>query len=181
MNSESCVINSKIGPLRVVVEWPGVLKRIDFLPEETDEPFAEGDGIPELCRPTVAQLNDYFEGKRTSFDLELDPEGTEFQRTVWAELERIPHGEVISYGEQAKRMKRAASSSRAVGHANGSNPIPIVIPCHRVVAADGKLTGFAGGLWRKVILLEHEGHEVVKERLVRPTWETQGALSLGEE
>lgn len=181
MNSESCVINSKIGPLKVVVEWPGVLKRIDFLPTDTEESFAEGDRIPQLCRPAVTQLEEYFNGTRTTFDLELDPDGTDFQRDVWAELERIPYGEVISYGEQAKRMKRPAGASRAVGHANGSNPIPIVIPCHRVVASDGKLTGFAGGIWRKVILLELEGHEVVKERLVRTTWDAQGALTFGLE
>ena len=103
----------------------------------------------------VAQLQEYFDGARTEFDLPLDPDGTDFQRQAWHELRRIPFGETITYGEQAIRLGDR-NKMRAVGSANGKNPIPIVVPCHRVVGADGKLTGFAGGLDTKAWLLDHE-------------------------
>jgi methylated-DNA-[protein]-cysteine S-methyltransferase len=103
----------------------------------------------------VRQLREYFSGKRTDFDLPLEPQGTPFQRGVWKRLEEIPYGETISYGELAKRVGNP-KASRAVGAANGQNPIPIVIPCHRVIGANGKLTGFGGGLPTKEKLLELE-------------------------
>jgi methylated-DNA-[protein]-cysteine S-methyltransferase len=103
----------------------------------------------------VRQLREYFSGQRTDFDLPLDPQGTAFQRGVWKRLEEIPYGETISYGELAKRVGNP-KASRAVGAANGQNPIPIVIPCHRVIGANGKLTGFGGGLPTKEKLLELE-------------------------
>ena len=103
----------------------------------------------------VKQLGEYFAGKRESFDLKLAPAGTEFQMTVWAELRRIPFGETISYGEIAKRIGRP-SASRAVGAANGRNPIAVIIPCHRVIGAGGKLTGYAHGLELKEKLLSLE-------------------------
>lgn len=103
----------------------------------------------------VRQLGEYFDGARTEFDLPLAPVGTEFQQTAWEALRRIPFGETISYGEQA-RMLGDANKSRAVGAANGKNPIPIVVPCHRVVGRDGRLTGFAGGIEIKAWLLDHE-------------------------
>ena len=100
----------------------------------------------------VRQLREYFAGKRTEFDLPLEPEGTAFQRRVWRRLQEIPYGETISYGELAKRIGNP-KASRAVGAANGKNPIPIVIPCHRVIGANGTLTGFGGGLPIKEALL----------------------------
>jgi methylated-DNA-[protein]-cysteine S-methyltransferase len=103
----------------------------------------------------VSQLDEYFAGTRTEFDLPLDPDGTDFQREAWHELERIPFGETITYGEQATRLGDR-NKTRAVGAANGKNPIPIVVPCHRVVGANGHLTGFAGGLETKAWLLDHE-------------------------
>jgi methylated-DNA-[protein]-cysteine S-methyltransferase len=103
----------------------------------------------------VKQLREYFAGQRADFDLPLAPEGTEFQRTVWRNLRDIPYGETISYGELAKRVGNP-KASRAVGAANGQNPIPIVIPCHRVIGANGKLTGFGGGLPTKEALLALE-------------------------
>jgi len=103
----------------------------------------------------VRQLREYFAGKREQFDLPLHPEGTAFQRGVWRRLQEIPYGETISYGELAKRVGNP-KASRAVGAANGQNPIPIVIPCHRVIGADGKLTGFGGGLPIKEALLTLE-------------------------
>ena len=104
------------------------------------------------------QLGEYFEGKRRSFDLSLAPRGTAFQHAVWKQLRAIPYGETISYGTLARRVGNPRAA-RAVGHANGRNPIAIVIPCHRVIGADGGLVGYAGGLPMKRWLLEHEGAE----------------------
>lgn len=104
---------------------------------------------------TTSQLTAYFDGETTEFDLPLKPEGTPFQMAVWEALQDIPYGETISYGELAKRIGKP-SASRAVGAANGANPLPIVIPCHRVIGADNSLTGFGGGVDIKEFLLEHE-------------------------
>jgi methylated-DNA-[protein]-cysteine S-methyltransferase len=101
------------------------------------------------------QLAEYFAGARASFDLPLAPEGTAFQRRVWDALRAIPFGETIPYAELARRIGRPGSA-RAVGHANARNPLSVVVPCHRVVGSDGKLTGYAGGEARKAWLLDHE-------------------------
>lgn len=101
------------------------------------------------------QLKTYFAGERQAFDVPLDPQGTDFQKKVWQELTRIPFGETISYGALARRIGRP-TASRAVGHANGQNPISILIPCHRVIGATGTLTGYGGGIDRKRWLLDHE-------------------------
>jgi methylated-DNA-[protein]-cysteine S-methyltransferase len=103
----------------------------------------------------VRQLREYFAGQRAEFDLPLAPEGTPFQRSVWRQLQEIPYGETISYGELARRVGNP-KASRAVGSANGANPLPIVIPCHRVIAGDGSLGGFGGGLPTKQTLLALE-------------------------
>jgi methylated-DNA-[protein]-cysteine S-methyltransferase len=103
----------------------------------------------------VRQLDEYFAGERLEFELPLEPNGTPFQRDAWTALQGIPYGETISYGEQARRLGDR-NKSRAVGAANGRNPIPIVVPCHRVVGANGHLTGFGGGLDVKAWLLQHE-------------------------
>ncbi len=110
------------------------------------EPFAEA----------VRQLGAYFAGELTDFDLELAPRGTPFQLSVWRALRRIPYGQTVSYGELARAIGRPRAS-RAVGAANGSNPLPIVVPCHRVIGSTGKLTGFGGGLKTKAALLALEG------------------------
>jgi methylated-DNA-[protein]-cysteine S-methyltransferase len=107
----------------------------------------------------IRQLKEYFASKRTDFDLPLAPGGTEFQLNVWRRLQEIPYGETISYGELAKRVGNP-KASRAVGAANGQNPIPIVIPCHRVIGANGKLTGFGGGLPTKEALLALEARQL---------------------
>ena len=109
----------------------------------------------ELLENCKEQLQNYFSGKSTSFDLPLSPEGTEFQQKVWAELLRIPYGETITYMELAVRLGDP-KCIRAAGTANGKNPIAVVIPCHRVIGAGNKLTGYAGGIWRKKLLLEIE-------------------------
>jgi methylated-DNA-[protein]-cysteine S-methyltransferase len=103
------------------------------------------------------QLAAYFDGELVDFELPLDLHGTEFQRQCWLALATIPYGQTVSYGEQARRLGLGPDAARAVGSANGSNPIPIVLPCHRVIGADGSLTGFGGGLHVKRFLLEHEG------------------------
>ena len=107
-------------------------------------------------RAAVAQLEEYFAGTRRRFDLPLAPRGTEFQRCVWRALTEIPYGRTVSYGELARRIARPGAS-RAVGLANGANPLPIIVPCHRVIGADGSLTGFGGGLPIKRKLLALEG------------------------
>jgi len=119
------------------------------------------NGLPDdssaLLDEAAAQLGAYFAGELTAFDLPLDLEGTEFQRQCWLALATIPYGQTVSYGEQARRLGLGPDAARAVGAANGQNPVPIVLPCHRVIGADGSLTGFGGGLHRKRFLLEHEG------------------------
>jgi methylated-DNA-[protein]-cysteine S-methyltransferase len=110
----------------------------------------------------ITQLEEYFAGARTHFDLPLDPGGTPFQQQAWATLRTIPFGETLTYGEQAAEMGDARKA-RAVGSANGQNPIPIVVPCHRVIGSTGKLTGFAGGLGVKAWLLEHERFTLMRQ------------------
>lgn len=106
-------------------------------------------------RAAIAQLDEYFAGGRRRFDLPLAPRGTDFQRRVWRALSDIPYGKTISYGELARRIGKP-SASRAVGLANGANPLPIVVPCHRVIGSDGSLTGYGGGIDRKRFLLDLE-------------------------
>ena len=113
------------------------------------------DTIPVVLQETVSQLNDYFEGKRTAFTFKMNPSGTEFQRKVWQDLLEIPVGKTMSYLELSKKLGDV-KAIRAVASANGKNPLWIVVPCHRVIGTDGSLTGYAGGLWRKKWLLEHE-------------------------
>jgi methylated-DNA-[protein]-cysteine S-methyltransferase len=105
----------------------------------------------------AGQLDAYFAGELVEFDLPLDLDGTEFQQQCWLALATIPYGQTVSYGEQARRLGLGPDAARAVGSANGQNPLPLVLPCHRVIGADGSLTGFGGGLHVKRFLLEHEG------------------------
>ncbi len=111
--------------------------------------------IPDTLQLAVKQLIEYFDSKRTDFTLRLNPKGTDFQQRVWQELAQIPFGKTMSYLELSKKLGDA-KAIRAVASANGKNPLWIVIPCHRVIGSDGSLTGYAGGLWRKKWLLEHE-------------------------
>ena len=113
------------------------------------------DRAAEVLATTRAQLEEYFAGERSEFELPFAPRGTEFQQRVWLALREIPFGEVVSYSVVAERIG-APKAVRAVGAANGRNPLPIVVPCHRVVGANGSLTGFGGGIERKKWLLEHE-------------------------
>ncbi len=163
MTSElfSTVIDSPVGALTIVVSddglrailWPDDDPTRVRLDATTDRP-----GHP-LIAVAVSQLAEYFDGHRTEFDVPLDPVGTEFQRAAWDTLRSIPYGTTVSYGEQAERMGDRRKA-RAVGAANGRNPISIVVPCHRVVGANGALTGFAGGTDTKAWLLAHEQRQV---------------------
>ena len=121
-----------------------------------DEPWEQQRGSDAMLRETRKQLTAYFAGKLRVFDLPLAPNGTEFQRKVWTALTKIPYGTTTSYADIARSIQSAAAI-RAVGAANGRNPIPIIVPCHRVIGSDGSLTGFGGGLDRKRWLLHHEG------------------------
>ena len=148
-------LDSPIGTL-LLLAGPGGLTEIRFARpggHELDPGWAEGGPVLEGA---ARQLDAYFAGTSRDFDLPLAAEGTEFMKTVWRELRRIPFGATISYGELARRIGNP-NASRAVGLANGKNPIPIVVPCHRVIGANGELTGFAGGLAVKQALLQHEG------------------------
>ena len=111
--------------------------------------------IPEDLAPGIHQLSAYFEGKRTVFDLPLNPQGTDFQKRVWEELRKVPFGRTLSYLELSRRLGDE-KAIRAVAAANGKNPIWLIIPCHRIIGSDGSLTGYAGGLWRKKWLIEYE-------------------------
>ena len=143
-------IPSPIGGVRLTVDAHGAVVAVAFVDDEL-----AGGGEPGPAAEAARQLEEYFCGTRRDFALPRAPAGSEFERRVWAELVRIPFGATISYGEVARRLGDAALS-RAVGLANARNPIAIVIPCHRVVGADGDLVGYAGGLWRKRWLLAHE-------------------------
>jgi len=128
--------------------------------DATIEPgWIEGGAVLDAAR---AQLEAYFDGKTRDFDLPMDPGGTPFQRLVWDELCKIPYSETISYAELARRVGKDGAA-RAVGGANGRNPIGIIVPCHRVVAADGTLGGYGGGLDRKLWLLQHEAEALGRE------------------
>lgn len=149
-------VNSPVGPLLLAAGAEGLTHLL--FPNHAGPPPA-GDDSPaaERCLDrAAAQLQEYFAGTRRRFDLPLAATGTDFQRAVWAGLLTIPYGATLSYGELARRIGRPRAV-RAVGAANGANPISIVVPCHRVIGADGSLTGFGGGLPAKAALLELEG------------------------
>jgi methylated-DNA-[protein]-cysteine S-methyltransferase len=151
------VIDSPVGALRLV-EQEGAITAIEFSPfrDHDGRPRGERDDTHPVLVETARQLRAYFARDLKEFDLPLAPAGSEFQQRVWKELQAIGYGETSSYGEIAHRLGKSNAASRAVGLANGRNPIPIVIPCHRVIGANGTLTGYAGGLDRKQTLLELE-------------------------
>jgi methylated-DNA-[protein]-cysteine S-methyltransferase len=151
-------MDSPVGELRIVAH-DGAIVAIEFSPfrgPADGRPLGDRDDDDPLLRRAVAQLTAYFARELREFDLPLAPRGSAFQRSVWAQLLLIPFGETASYGEIAHRLGHTNAASRAVGLANGRNPIPIVIPCHRVIGANGTLTGYAGGLERKQTLLDLE-------------------------
>ncbi|MGZ4494428.1 MAG: methylated-DNA--[protein]-cysteine S-methyltransferase [Nocardioides sp.] len=165
-------MDSAVGPLRIV-EHHDAITAIEFAgprpatasqrssvalaaERSAGRPVGDRDDAHPVLVETVRQLTAYFARDLKEFDLPLRPEGSDFQQRVWAQLRGIGYGETATYGEIARRLGMSAAASRAVGLANGRNPIPIVIPCHRVVGANGTLTGYAGGVERKQTLLDLE-------------------------
>ena len=140
---------------RLVLESDGDVLIGVRLPNERRHTRRDAEDVPLVLKETATQLEEYFAGERTAFDLPMELDGTDFQREVWNELTRIPYGETISYGELARRVGRP-NGPRAVGQANGRNPIPIIVPCHRVLASNG-IGGYGGGLKVKRALLAVEG------------------------
>jgi methylated-DNA-[protein]-cysteine S-methyltransferase len=138
-------LETPFGPAWVAIDDAGAVTQFSF---------GEGDG-PGSSREVARQLHEFFAGERESFDFPLAPAGTAFQKRVWAELLKIPFGETISYGELARRVGNPAGS-RAVGRANATNPVALIVPCHRVIGTSGKLTGYGGGLDLKAKLLAWE-------------------------
>ena len=152
------LMDSPIGELRIV-EQNGSISAIEFTPFRASaegRPLGERDDDNPVLVRAVEQLTAYFARDLKEFDLPLSPQGTDFQQRVWEQLLDIGYGDTASYGEIAHRLGMTNAASRAVGLANGRNPIPIVIPCHRVIGANGTLTGYAGGIERKQTLLEIE-------------------------
>ena len=150
-------IDSPVDPLLLAADEHG-LQLIEFhTPRHPMSRLADwNEGDNAVLQATRVQLGEYFSGARKQFDLPLAPQGTPFQTEVWRTLATIPYGETISYAQLAQRVGKP-TAMRAVGAANGRNPLPIVLPCHRVIGADGSLTGFGGGLPTKQFLLELEG------------------------
>ena len=150
MKTYKAYYKSPLGPIEISGMQDSILS-VDFV-----EDMLPGDAdLPFCLKTSLKQIDEYFSGKRKEFLLKLDPQGTIFQRMVWQQLEKIPFGAVVSYGEIASIIGKP-KACRAVGSANGRNPIAIIIPCHRVVGSDGSLTGYGGGLWRKEWLIKHE-------------------------
>lgn len=154
--------NTKIG--RIGIEENGkAITKLDFINKDIQEEIIEINET-ELLKKAIKQLNEYLDGKRKSFDLPLEPRGTEFQKKVWNALKEIPFGETRSYGEVAKIIGNE-KAARAIGMANNKNQIAIIVPCHRVIGANGKLVGYAGGLdlKEKLLKLESNNDKVVSE------------------
>jgi methylated-DNA-[protein]-cysteine S-methyltransferase len=148
--NQTIYFKTPIGTAKIVGDENGIcaVSVVDDIIETSIE-------IPECLQNCVLQLDEYFKGTRKEFNLKLNPKGTDFQKRVWNELLLVPYGKTRSYLEQSKQLGDV-KAIRAVASANGKNPIWIIIPCHRIIGSDGSLTGYAGGLWRKKWLLEHE-------------------------
>jgi len=159
MRSHYTSMESPVGRI-VLVSNDTHLKSLSFSNEQVDEP----DKLPEILLRTVHQLTEYFAGTRFMFDLDIDPDGSGFQKLVWQQLLKVPFGSTKSYREVAVSLG-SALNTRAVGTANGKNPIAIIIPCHRIIGSDGKMVGYAGGLDRKKWLLLHEAQHTKRLEL----------------
>ena len=152
MKTETTYYKTPIGTAKIVGDANGI-QSVSVLDE--DSSIALEEKTPKELQECVTQLDEYFNGNRKTFDLKLNPQGTEFQQKVWTALTNIPFNKTRSYLEQSKQLGDV-KAIRAVASANGKNPIWIIIPCHRVIGSDGSLTGYAGGIWRKKWLLDHE-------------------------
>ena len=154
MQAYKTYYKSPLGPIEIVGSKDSIIA-LDFV-----EDMLPGDDELTFCvKECLKQVGEYFKGERREFFLNLQPAGTEFQKSVWRQLEKIPYGKTTSYGAIADILAKP-NASRAVGSANGKNPIAIIIPCHRVIGSDGSLTGYGGGVWRKRWLIGFERGEV---------------------
>ncbi|WP_038005526.1 methylated-DNA--[protein]-cysteine S-methyltransferase [Tenacibaculum sp. 47A_GOM-205m] len=153
-NLQTTYYKTPIGIAKIEGDENGI-QSISVLDDDTSTTISSSKEIPACLQECITQLNEYFAGTRKEFILKLNPQGTAFQQSVWDELLNIPFGRTRTYLEQTKQLGDV-KAIRAVASANGKNPIWIVIPCHRVIGSDGSLTGYAGGVWRKKWLLEHE-------------------------
>ena len=156
---ETAIIKTILGFTEIIGDENGISSIHVF-----DEEQKVSKKIPVSLQEAINQIQDYFDGNRTNFDFKLNPKGTDFQQKVWQELYKIPYGKTISYQELSIKLGDV-KAIRAVANANGKNPLWIVVPCHRVIGSDGSLTGYAGGLWRKKWLLDHE-NPVKQQELV---------------
>jgi methylated-DNA-[protein]-cysteine S-methyltransferase len=145
---------SEIGLLEIIGTEAGLVS-VGFLEQEADTDYRSSAEMLPVVAQCVYQLDEYFQGKRKVFELALAPQGTDFQKRVWAQLLEIPYGETVSYMDLARALGNE-KTIRAAGVPNGANPVAIIVPCHRVIGSGGKLTGYGGGLWRKEWLLNHE-------------------------
>ena len=148
----TCCIDSPIGWLKLTASNKA-LQSVQFVDKKDG---GENTGRSSILEKAALQFAAYFKGDRSTFALPLEPNGTEFQQTVWKTLSTIPYGSTITYSELAQRLGDI-NKVRAVGRANGQNPLPIILPCHRVIGSNNKLTGYAGGIEKKRWLLQHEG------------------------
>lgn len=150
------LVPSPVGPLEIAGTEKGVVSvsfaRKGVLPKK---PAKKSDPVPAPLRDCARQLEEYFAGRRKSFDCRLDLQGTDFQKKVWRALLKVPFGKTASYGKIARAVGRPGAA-RAVGGANHANPVAVIVPCHRIIGADGSLTGYGAGIERKAWLLEHE-------------------------
>ena len=154
MQTYKTYYKSPLGPVEIIGSQDSIIA-LDFVEEMLPE-----DGELTFCvKECLKQIDEYFRGDRREFFLNLQPAGTEFQKSVWRQLEKIPYGETTSYGKIADVIGKP-NASRAVGSANGKNPIAIIVPCHRVIGSDGSLTGYGGGVWRKRWLIGFERGEI---------------------
>ncbi len=151
-----CYLETPLGTLRVSGSLAGI-RAVEFLDEAP--PALPEEPLPAVLTACVQQLREYFAGQRRSFEVPLDLRGTPFQLRVWGLLQHIPFGETRTYLDLALALGDP-KAVRAVGAANGQNPVPIIVPCHRVIGQDGQLVGYGGGLWRKEWLLAHEGRPI---------------------
>jgi methylated-DNA-[protein]-cysteine S-methyltransferase len=150
VRTDTACYRSELGPFEIVGNQKGILTiTFNKTPLKTDR------SLPACMTECLRQLDEYFKGRRKKFNVPLQLEGTAFQKAVWRQLAKIPFGQTASYGDVARAIDRPRAF-RAVGNANNKNPIPLIIPCHRVIGSNGQLVGFGGGVWRKQWLLDHE-------------------------
>ena len=154
MQSEIAYYKTPIGIAKIIGDKNGI-QAVSILDDDTISDAEINKETPKYLQECVLQLNEYFNGQRASFNLTVNPKGTKFQIKVWKSLLKIPYGKTTTYLQQSKKLGDI-KAIRAVASANGKNPLWIIVPCHRVIGSDGSLTGYAGGIWRKKWLLNHE-------------------------